>query len=39
VLADDREEDLEDVSGLLDDCICVARGAQFGDTHHQWIPN
>ena len=26
VLGDDREEDLEDVSGLLDNCISVARG-------------
>ena len=37
MLGDDREEDLEDVSGLLDDCICVARGAQFGDLFDEFV--
>ena len=37
MLGDDREEDLEDVSGLLDNCISVARGAQFGDLFDEFI--
>jgi len=30
-------EDLEDVNGLLEDCICVARGAQFGDLFDEFV--
>ena len=37
MLGDDREEDLEDVSGLLDNCISVARGAQFGDLFDEFV--